>query len=512
MFIKSLALENFKGTRQANYNFGRVNEITGDNGTGKTTIAEAIVFALFGTTLSGSNKTEGLILQGEEKASVTLRFLDHSGREHVLTRVRGKSKQLSLTLDGRAVTQPDVDALVGDKKAFMATFWPVYVLGLSDSEAREFFVGLLQPVAPEKVLEQLEPEYRDALAGIALDDPQKAASKVREEIKAAEKEIARLEGALSEALRTASVDAPEGVDPEKIRELQEEYEGLSVAVQTGAREDVAALEREVARLAGEFKHLKEQYRSLAPKWKPGDRCPTCGQVIGAEALADAERALEAAKKELEQKIREVGTRGKALQEQLKELKGRQGQDARELAAKQRELLEKISAARERNAARESILRQKAEAAEKALGYQEALEREEKVLENLRTQLQALTRYAAKQAELMVSQLSEYLEKVSVQLFEVVKSTGEVKPVFKLLYDAKPVPVLSASERVKLGLEVAAAVKMITGKEWPTFVDNAESITTFSPVPGQLLVARVEPGKDLAVAVVDAIPVAMKEAV
>ncbi|MGI9951938.1 AAA family ATPase [Moorellaceae bacterium AZ2] len=512
MFIKNLALENFKGTRRASYEFGRGNEITGDNGTGKTTIAEAIVFALFGTTLSGSNKTESLILHGEEKASVTLTFLDHSGREHVLTRVRSKSKQVSLTLDGRTVTQPDIDALVGDRKAFMAAFWPSYVLTLSDSEARGFFVGLLQPVAPEKVLEQLVPEYRDALGGTAPDDPQEAAANVREKIKAAEKEIARLEGALSEALRTASVDAPEGVDPEKIRELQEEYEALSAGIQTGAREDVAAIEREVARLAGEFKHLKEQYKSLAPRWKPGDKCPTCGQVIGPEALANAERALEAAKKELEQRIREVGTRGKALQEQLKELKGRQGQDARELAAKQRELLEKISAARERNAARESILRQKAEAVEKARGYQEALEREEKWLDNLRARRQALTRYAAKQAELLAAQLAEYLDKVSVQLFEVVKTTGEIKPVFKLLYDGKPVPILSASERIKLGLEVAAAVKRMTGREWPTFIDNAESITRFSPPPGQLFAARVEAGKALTVSAIETMPSVFSKAV
>ncbi|SMB96801.1 AAA domain-containing protein [Thermanaeromonas toyohensis ToBE] len=464
MFIKSLVLENFKGTRQASYEFGRVNEITGDNGTGKTTIAEAIVFALFGTTLSGSNKTEALILQGEEKCSVSIAFVDGAGREHVLTRIRGKSKQLSLTLDGRAVTQPDVDAMIGDRKAFMAAFWPTYVLGLSDAEARELFVGLLQSVPFEKVLEQMEPEYRDALAGLGFDDPQKAAARVREQIKAAEKEVARLEGALSEALRAASVEVPEGVAPEKIRKLQEEYEALSAVVQTGAQEEVAVLEREVARLAGEFKHLKEQYKSLTPRWKPGDRCPTCGQVIGPEALAAAERALEAAKKELEQRIREVGTRGKALQEQLKALKEKRGQDTRELAVRQRELLEKITAARERNAARESILRQKAEAVEKARQYQEELEREEKWLEELRARLQAITQYAARQAELMASQLAGYLKRVSVQLFDVVKSTGEIRPVFRLLYDGKPVQVLSASERVKLGLEVAAAVKQITGRD------------------------------------------------
>ena len=55
--IDSLSLRNFKGVRNAEYEFGNlVNVVKGRNGVGKTTIADAICWVLFGTNQAGDTK------------------------------------------------------------------------------------------------------------------------------------------------------------------------------------------------------------------------------------------------------------------------------------------------------------------------------------------------------------------------------------------------------------------------------------------------------------------------
>ena len=55
--INSLSLRNFKGVRNAEYGFGDlVNVVKGRNGVGKTTIADAICWVLFGTNQAGDTK------------------------------------------------------------------------------------------------------------------------------------------------------------------------------------------------------------------------------------------------------------------------------------------------------------------------------------------------------------------------------------------------------------------------------------------------------------------------
>ena len=53
MYLSNIHIENFKGIKNADFDFDRtVNIIIGDNGTGKTSVLEAIVVAL-GGFLSG---------------------------------------------------------------------------------------------------------------------------------------------------------------------------------------------------------------------------------------------------------------------------------------------------------------------------------------------------------------------------------------------------------------------------------------------------------------------------
>lgn len=69
LLLKSLRIENFKGCKNREIQFGGVTDIYGDNGTGKTTIADAFTWLLFDRDSAGSTKF-GVRPRNEDKSLV----------------------------------------------------------------------------------------------------------------------------------------------------------------------------------------------------------------------------------------------------------------------------------------------------------------------------------------------------------------------------------------------------------------------------------------------------------
>lgn len=69
LLLKSLKIENFKGCKKREIQFGGVTDIYGDNGTGKTTIADAFTWLLFDRDSAGSTKF-GVRPRNEDKSLV----------------------------------------------------------------------------------------------------------------------------------------------------------------------------------------------------------------------------------------------------------------------------------------------------------------------------------------------------------------------------------------------------------------------------------------------------------
>ncbi|MBJ2192034.1 MAG: AAA family ATPase [Muribaculaceae bacterium] len=71
--------------------FGPQTAITGGNGLGKTSIADAIAFAITGLPFFGERGIDKLHNEVQPEVSVSLRFLDEAGTHHELTRIRKKT-------------------------------------------------------------------------------------------------------------------------------------------------------------------------------------------------------------------------------------------------------------------------------------------------------------------------------------------------------------------------------------------------------------------------------------
>ena len=135
--------------------------------------------------------------------------------------------------------------------------------------------------------------------------------------------------------------------------------------------------------------------------------------------------------------------------------------------------------------------------EKSIKLQEKIEEHNKSIGVYKTQINIAQNYANFKVEMLSDTIHQNLKDVEIVLQKIVKSTGELKDTFEIRYKGRDFKVLSASEKIKAGLEVANLVINQTGLYYPIFIDNGESITKYSIENNiQIIETRVVEGKSL----------------
>lgn len=111
MFFKKITLTNFMGIPTRTIELSRNTSIFGRNGSGKTSMKEAIIYALTGS-IYGTPQIDGAIHNGTDYLSVVLE-LEHDGKTYILERRRPlDSKSYSaIKMNGAEVKQEEITAL-----------------------------------------------------------------------------------------------------------------------------------------------------------------------------------------------------------------------------------------------------------------------------------------------------------------------------------------------------------------------------------------------------------------
>lgn len=282
------------------------------------------------------------------------------------------------------------------------------------------------------------------------------------------------------------------------------------------REYVSKLSGEIAKLDAELSALKTTYSALKEKLnklKPGSKCPTCSVTLTDELFASA-------KADISSEIDRILKNANGLAETKKEMLETEQKAKQTFEQFKKDDTEKLSAEldnlrRTEDDSPEIIEREIEEIdillSRGLLSDEEfsELECEEKNLAELEAQIKKLREYSVdsqiadlneqaaafeadkrRYAEIAAS-LEEYTSKrtkllaeelkmpnVSVTLFEPVKTTGELKSVFRFAYKGRDFAALSLSERTAAGLEICALMRRLTGLNFPVFIDNTESVAHF----------------------------------
>lgn len=495
-----------------------VNVLRGDNNQGKTTLAAAIVYAITGRTLGGSPHVDDLINCKAKRGEVFL-TVDVSGEVHEIYRCRDnttKTTKNTVLLDGEKADEVKLMHIFRDWQLFLAAFLPPFIHQLEPKKASELLRQILPKIKAEQV--KAEMDNADNLKGLDLADPPATQKQLRAEIKTTLAEIERMNGSIETLGQIAEKEIPEAAEAIDITVLQEQIQGITAQVEgikAGDQQiDVSTLEIELDRLRGEYVAIKGEIQELPAPPSAGNNaiCPTCGQNIGGDALEKAlakhEETCQKITAQNDQRIKRLA----AITDQAKKIK-EQIDDAilqnavtekpdpaflDMLETERAELQQQINATMQANAQRNAAIEQRQEATDKLVNLEEELKLAEDDARRKQLEVDALGEFVNTKVRLIGEAIKNHLSRASVNLFEIVKSTGEMKPIFELTFDGQPFAGMSNSNRIRCGLEVSNLVNKLTGLDFPVYIDNAEAITQYEQQPGQVFAAYVTEGKNLTV--------------
>lgn len=197
--ITGMTISGFKSYQEpTELVFGNPTTITGGNSQGKTSIADAIAFAVTGQPFFGERGIDKLHNEIQPEVFISLRFVDEAGTSHELTRTRHKNR-MTIHYDGYEIRQMDLTDMFGERDVFLSIFNPLYFIEELGDEGKNLLEMHLPMISRETVMGQLSDPVRAALEGVEILSPDSFLKIKREEARKLEERMIYLQGQKDQA-------------------------------------------------------------------------------------------------------------------------------------------------------------------------------------------------------------------------------------------------------------------------------------------------------------------------
>ena len=163
------------------WTFGRMTTVTGHNYQGKSTIADAIAYALTGAPFFGGRDLDRLQNEGSPFMRVELTVRTDDGKIHEIRRARQGGKT-ALSVDGTTTTQERFAERFGSRDLILSLLNPLYFAEVLSGDGRTLIEQYLPSVPHEAVMEKLSEHMRGILGDDRLEMPEVYLKEKRHEI------------------------------------------------------------------------------------------------------------------------------------------------------------------------------------------------------------------------------------------------------------------------------------------------------------------------------------------
>lgn len=543
--INSLKMENFKATEKLEiYAGGKNVVVSGRNGTGKSTVADAYFWLLTGKFSDGSIgevnffTADGKVERDKKIHSVEIEFDDQTKirRESINTfDKRGKFKATTqkFFIDGAELKQKDFDARIlqitggtplnafgfcqmnwkerrnilmkmckVDDSAVIASDESLSRLNLGNAGADTFIAA--RKTDMKKLSAELEgiPARIDELQSlkIVIDGDEETFSA----------EVARLKSDLKNAA-------------EKISEIQK-----NIAEREKPKSELLKVQSEIVKFKGEIERiaikmeqsdkqieeLREEFKAIQ-KSKAGI-CPTCGQKLPSEKfnatknkrlaeITATGKELKAGRDNLQKEISAQKEELEHLEWQAEEMQNQKDtekpvsdvENLNSAIAERDKIIEELTIA-QNNLAR--LLRKKDEAEKTQKRIEELKRRDTEVnrkIADCESQINLAEKFIRAKVQLIEDSINSQFHFVKFKMFDVCIN-GSVKEICEPMIEGVPYNSgLNRGAKLKAALDILGTLQNFYSIELPIFIDDAESYTSNSLVelPNQLFLLKATEGEE-----------------
>jgi hypothetical protein len=589
MELTKIAMVGFKGYKDnVEYPLGYRTLVPGDNGLGKSSIGEAIAWAITGCNIWGNERaTTDLVNDNKPKLTeVALDFLLDGEPQTIIRRKKGSVNEVYWN-EQKVSTNDIARDIFKNKDVFLSILNPYYFPELTPKDAKQLLSDVLKPANREEIFKELGDYLKQLLLDNGFRMPETFLSDARTDLKENEDNLIFLEGRKSTFV-SVEVGEKKTFDDTQLKKLKAqideikssnnlEAELLKLEKPQQSTAELMELNTQEATLKASLNNsiplqalinlevkkatkdnLLKTYKVKKNKFDTFEskfiKCDSCGNDIdltkeakemlakelaemleeGLQQKAEIEK-LEVQNTEIEKKNEEIKAANKAKQDKIKlELDNIAVKKSKILAKDERvqkEYEAKKQAIFDKHKAGQSEINEKINSIKEQISLLEteereiisfnasidaAIERNNQIvkdkeqneidiknttnkIEQLKLAIDAAKQYNSIKLKKQAEQIKPYLDKVTIQ-FEKLTKDGELKDDFKILYNSKEFSKLSASEKIKAGLEIANLLINIQNLHFPIFVDDTESINVIPELDTQMIKARVTLDKEIKVEV------------
>ena len=531
--LSRLTLENFKGVDRLEVKLAGSNAtIRGENGTGKTTVADAYTWALTGKMTDGRTAEIGCYdlagrLDTETVSAVEVEFTDGSKFR------RESNGSAKFYVDGVPVKATEYASAIrtATSDALGMLVMPQNFCEMHWLKRRQILMTLVNVTNAEVIASA--PELKDFAPLVEKREPELIKRTALDERKKLNAELSTIPARIDELQRTARpADSPTSAEiGAQIAELERQIIVKGIQIRKlqedakKAKEPFNEIDRltslaeeaknDAVKLQGQFMTNELTLKSRRESWiqtneAMNGKCPTCGAKVVSDRLPELQRKLDrinqegtqlaAAQKKLETAIEETTRRVETLRRQIADMKAKFG-NADEDAA--RIDLDKVLSERDEIQNRLNKLKAEfaaIEASEKtAARIRELRRRETEIggqIAERDKQLYLAEIFTAQQIKLTEAAINSKFKFVMWKMFEPYKAADGVRECCEPMINGVPYSGnLSKGEKLKAALDILGALQRFYGVEFPIFIDDAESYTSnsFVDLPNQTIRLKAAEG-------------------
>lgn len=499
MRIESMTLENFRCYEQKEIQFGQVTAIQGHNGAGKSTIAEAVVWCLYGTDILGKSKQDENLMRLEAKSmAVAVTFVNEVGKSLTVSRIRSSKRASAMTVNGSRPKPGQVEGWFGTVSEFLSVFFPGHFSSLEPKEAKLILSKCVPDVPKEDVLARMNGDAAELLAHdkfvMGLESVDFAMKRVRDDMAELEKSITRYEGEMGAYHAVIERGEPRQFASAITAEMLKQFE-------TSKREVVkheAGFENrdeQLQALLAQHTSLADTYRTLkASVPKVDTNCPTCGQKLPTLKADEIRQQVALKQRGIQRNLEQIVAEGKRVKAEIERLTALPKTSTVDPALKHNiEQMEKqLRDEHQLQIAHAAMIRTYQMAKENIAKTKQSMMDEQTQLEATERKLKALQDFRFEYVRAQHAKLNNLFEHVRIHLMDWNKETGEIRESFRIEWKGRPYRLLSFSEKIRCDLEIGRVLTEARGEAMPVYVDNAESVQDLfaEHFRGQVLAAYV----------------------